>query len=92
MKVKVVRIPSRYERLHIDKRSDLDHLIAFLNNRGIESYKESDDIGDYVSISDKVIRPGNIVHVCGSTIVSIEDITSMTYTRILNKLSKIKLK
>lgn len=94
MKIEVIKIPSRYERITIMNESDLESAYEFLKRRGFNVTKEVDDISRFISVVSKgepniTIRPESIVQICGSELVSVDILMFKEFSSLFDRLSKL---
>ena len=95
MKISIVKIPSRYER--IDVLKDIDKVSEFLKRRGIKNNIETDDISKHIVVYESeediplIIRPYNVIHICGNHVISVDVFECQEFTQLFNKLSKIRI-
>lgn len=96
MKISIVKVPSRYERIVVD--GHLEQLKEFLERRLIKSQIEEDDISRKLEIYENTedhpitVRPGYIIYIYNEHIVSVDIPEFNEFDKFFKKLSKIKNK
>lgn len=94
MKISIVKVPSRYERIEVDER--LEKLKEFLERRSIESKLDEDEVSAKLEIKSKLdknpitVRPGYIIYICNDMIASVDIPEFPEYDEFFRNLQKIK--
>lgn len=93
MKTRVVKIPSRYEVIEVT--DDVNKVNEFLKRRGINTELGTDDISEYIVVSEKyedyplTIRPGYNLIITGGHVVAVELKEFSEWSTLIDKLSLI---